>query len=129
MRRHDGRMGVLALMLCLGGPGPALGQEPPRGREIWPGMTRAGTVLLPNGWSLRPAGKQVPLGDFPVLVAEHPAEPILAVLHAGYGEHEVVTLDASDARGGKVIGRVAVPETFSGLAWSPDGSRLFVGGG
>ncbi len=29
-------------------------------------------VLLPNQWSLRPAGRQVPLGDFPVNIAMHP---------------------------------------------------------
>ena len=32
-----------------------------------------------------------------------PAEPILAILHAGYGEHEVVTVNATT---GKIIGRV-----------------------
>jgi hypothetical protein len=53
---------------------------------IWPGMTRAGTVLLPNGWSLKPAGRQSKLGDLPVQIAVHPSHPILAILHAGYGE-------------------------------------------
>lgn len=95
-------------------------------RVTLPGITREGAVLLPNGWSLRPAGKQSRLGDLPVLIAVHPTEPILAVLHAGYGEHEVVTVSAKD---GKVIGRVAMAETFSGLVWSRDGKKLFAGGG
>src|SRR4051794_36396102 len=103
MRRHLGKIGAVALAVSLVG-GAAIA-ETPREDVRWRGMTRAGSVLLPNGWSLKPAGRQAPLGDFPVLVAEHPAEPILAVLHAGYGEHEVVTLNATD---GKVIGRVAV---------------------
>jgi DNA-binding beta-propeller fold protein YncE len=89
-------------------------------------MTRAGTVLLPNGWSLRPAGQQAPLGDLPVLLALHPSEPIAAVLHAGYGEHEVVTVSA---RTGGVIARVALHQSFSGLVWSSDGKRLYAGGG
>jgi DNA-binding beta-propeller fold protein YncE len=91
-----------------------------------PGLTRDGAVLLPNGWSLRPAGSQARLGDFPVLMAVHPSEPVLAVLHAGYGEHEVVTVNT---RNGKVIGRVALPGTFSGLLWSKDGKKLYAGGG
>ncbi|MEJ7637189.1 MAG: beta-propeller fold lactonase family protein, partial [Singulisphaera sp.] len=125
MTGHDNWVVVPALVLGMGG-GASEGAEP-RGPEVtWPGMTRAGAVLLPSGWSLRPAGRQTRLGDFPVLMAEHPTEPILAVQHAGYGEHEVVTLDAES---GKVIGRVALPETFTGLAWSHDGKRLFVGGG
>ena len=36
-------------------------------------MTRAGTVLLPNGWSLKPAGRQTQLGDLPVQIAVHPS--------------------------------------------------------
>ena len=85
------------------------GATTPEGKELitWPGMTRAGTVLLPNGWSLKPAGRQAQLGDLPVQIAVHPSEPILAILHAGYGEHEVVTVDA--CRRGRVIGRVAAP--------------------
>src|SRR3954447_12891413 len=92
----------------------------------WPGMTQAGSVLLPNGWSLKPAGRQAMLGDLPVLIAMHPSEPILAVLHAGYGEHEIITVDAND---GRTIGRVRLPQTFAGLVWSHDGERLYAGGG
>ena len=55
-----------------------------------------------------------------------PSEPILAILHAGYGEHEIVTVDGSN---GKVIARVALPTSFAGLVWSADGKRLFAGGG
>ncbi len=100
----------------------AMGKSP----IAWPGMTREGTVLLPNGWSLKPAGRQTKLGDLPVQIALHPSQPILAILHAGYGEHEVVTVDGAN---GKVIGRVALPGTFAGLVWSADGKQLFVGGG
>ncbi|MGZ3336842.1 MAG: hypothetical protein ACXWOV_17265, partial [Isosphaeraceae bacterium] len=77
-------------------------------------------------WSLKPAGRQTRLGDFPVQMAVHPSEPVLAILHAGYGEHEVVTASTET---GKIIGRVALPETFTGLVWSADGKQLFVGGG
>ena len=97
-----------------------------RPQTTWPGLTHAGTVLLPNGWSLEPAGRQTRLGDFPVQMAVHPSEQVLAILHAGYGEHEVVTASTET---GKIIGRVALPETFAGLVWSADGKQLFVGGG
>ncbi len=124
------RTGMIGWALVIGlGCGSVRAQElpsKPRTEATWPGLTRAGTVLLPNGWSLKPAGRQAKLGDFPVAIAEHPTEPILAVLHAGYGEHEVVTLEAAS---GKVIARVALKESFQGLIWSSDGKRLFVGGG
>ncbi len=114
----------LCLVLAIS-TGTAVAQDAPP-KPTWPGLTKAGAVVLPNGWSLRPAGRQAKLGDFPVAIAEHPSEPVLAVLHAGYGEHEVVTLEAAT---GKVIGRVAFKESFQGLTWSSDGKRLFVGGG
>ncbi len=127
MTRNDRWLVVLSVLtLGIGVRASEGGAELNAPEITWPGMTRAGAVLLPNGWSLRPAGRQTRLGDFPVLMAEHPSEPILAVQHAGYGEHEVVTLDAKT---GKVIGRVAIPETFTGLAWSHDGKRIFVSGG
>ncbi len=127
MMRDQGRISVVsALALMMGwGVGVIGAAEPSRSEITWPGMTRAGTVLLHNGWSLRPAGWQALLGDFPVVMAVHPSEPVLAVLHAGYGEHEVMTLEAGT---GKMIGRVTLTETFAGLAWSRDGARLYVGG-
>ena len=121
------RLNHVALILTIL-PVYSLADEPAPAKfqTVWPGITRDGAVLLPNGWSLRPAGAQSRLGDFPVLAAVHPIEPILAVLHAGYGEHEVVTVSAAS---GKVIARVALSETFAGLVWSKDGKKLYVGGG
>ena len=106
----------------------SIADEPPKQdrRPRWPGLTTSGDVLLPNGWSLRPAGTQTPLGDFPIAIAEHPSAPILAILHAGYGEHEILTLDTKTR---KVIGRVSIPETYGGIVWDADGKRLYVGGG
>ena len=98
---RPGATAWLVLLFLGGAGGPGRAEEHAsnaRDRATWPGMTQAGSVLLPNGWSMRPAGKQTLLGDLPVLIALHPSEPILAVLHAGYGEHEVVTLDAKSAR-------------------------------
>ncbi len=85
-------LGILAFSLS----SRTLADEPNAvaSKVTWPGMTSAGTVVLPNGWSLKPAGRQSRLGDFPVQIAVHPSEPILAVRHAGYGEHEVVTVNA-----------------------------------
>jgi YVTN family beta-propeller protein len=124
MTRHGRRL-AFATVLILSARATVAG-EPARPEITLPGLTPAGKVLLPNGWSLKPAGSQTVLGDFPVAIALNPAEPVLAILHAGYGTHEVVTVGADD---GKVIGRVTIKETFAGLVWSADGKRLYVGGG
>lgn len=91
-----------------------------------PGTRLDGRVQLPNQWSLRPTGRQVMLGDFPVNIALHPQGQWAAVLHAGYGTHEVVLLDlADDAR---VVSRHVIDAAFYGLAWSADGTRLYASG-
>lgn len=117
---------VTAVTLGPAAVGMGAGDDRRGEQATWPGITRAGTILLPNGWSLKPAGQQTVLGDLPVQIAENPVEPVLAILHAGYGEHEVITVDSKTR---KVIGRVALRESFGGLVWSKDGKQLFVGGG
>ena len=90
-----------------------------------PGCRPDGSILLPNQWSLRPAGRQVELGDFPVNIALHPAGRFAAVLHCGHGPHEIMVVDLSRE---KVVSREPVREAFYGIAFSPDGSNLYCSG-
>ena len=91
-----------------------------------PGMKADGAVLLPNQWALRPTGRQVEVGNFPVNVALHPHGGWAAVLHSGYGPHEVVVVDLKTD---SVVSRVTLPRTFYGLSFTPNGKRLLVSGG
>ena len=91
----------------------------------FPVLQRDGSVLLPNQWSLRPVGKHTVVGDFPVNIALHPAGAFAAVLHSGWGQHEVRILDAKT---GALVSQVALEETFYGLTWSPDGGQLYISG-
>lgn len=90
-----------------------------------PGRRPDGSVLLPNHWSLRPAGNQVELGDFPINVAVHPDGRFAAVLHTGYGAHQIMVVDIAAAQ---VVSRTAVHEAFYGLEFSKDGHQLFCSG-
>src|SRR4029453_11905678 len=83
------------------------------------------TVLLPNQWSLKPIGRQVTVGDFPVNIQVSPDGKYAAVLHCGHGNHEIVVLDVATR---KIISRTQVNEAFYGLAFSPDGKRIFCSG-
>ncbi len=116
-----------ALAVALRAPGGA----PPRPAEparVLPGARDDGFVLLPNQWSLRPAGRQVPLGDFPINIALHPGGQWLAVLHGGHGDHEIVIVDLN-ARRPRVVSRAVVDQAFYGLCFTPDGRRVFASGG
>ncbi len=93
-----------------------------------PGVEADGAVRLPNSWSIKPAGKQIELGDFPVAIALHPSGKWAAVLHAGYGDHEISIIDLT-AKKERVHSRVILEQTFGGLTFSPDGTQLYAGGG
>jgi len=100
----------------------------PRSVPFWsqlPGVKTDGSILLPNQWSLRPSGRQVALGDFPVNLAVHPSGKFVVALHSGFGSHELVSIHLPD---GKVIARALLPETFYGVAFSPDGRRIYASG-
>ncbi len=120
------RLGIAAVLLL--GATLVLGKEvePAKAkRRVLPGIQRNGFIQLPNQWSLKPAGKQIELGDFPVNIALHPSGQYLAVLHAGYGPHEITTVDLKKQ---KVVARVRLEQTWYGLCFSPDGKHLFASG-
>src|ERR1017187_4309140 len=94
-------------------------------RPELPGTKPDGSVLLPNQWSLRPVGKQIELGDFPINVAVHPGGRFAAVLHSGYSQHEIRVVDIASAA---VVSRNDVHEAFYGLEFSKDGRQLFCSG-
>jgi DNA-binding beta-propeller fold protein YncE len=90
-----------------------------------PGLKRSGETLLPNGWSLRPVGEQLDMGDFPTHLEVSPDGEFAAVLHAGWGTHEVRVVSLNDR---KVTSMVVIDQTFQGLRFSEDGTRLYVSG-
>src|SRR5262245_5442663 len=102
--------------------------DPPRAEKSGfdaPGPQSDGTVLLPNQWFLRPVGKQIVLGDFPVNIAVHPGGKYVAVLHCGHGQNEIIVVELPD---GKLISRAGIDEAFYGIAFSADGKKVFCSG-
>jgi DNA-binding beta-propeller fold protein YncE len=98
---------------------------PDKASPEWPGRKPDGSVLLPNRWSLMPAGVQVDVADFPVNIAIHPDGRFAAVLHCGYSAHEVHIIDIAKAA---VVQRVKVDEAFYGIEFAESGKRLYVSG-
>jgi YVTN family beta-propeller protein len=118
---------TLALILTSIASTPAtkLNAEASKETVKWPGKQPDGSVLLPNMWSLRPAGVQVDLGDFPVNIAVHPDGKFAAILHAGHSAHEIQVLDIA---GAKIVQSVKVEEAFYGLEFAQSGKRLYASG-
>ena len=96
-------------------------------RALLPGPQADGSILMPNGWRLRPHGEQIRLeSDLPIRIAMHPGGRWLAVQHAGYRAHQVVIVDTQTRR---VVSTAKLPKTWSGMCWTPKGERLLVSGG
>src|SRR5947209_7313051 len=124
--RWKGAMLPAALGLLVASTALARDPDTVPGSPRWPGMKIGERIQLPNQWSLQPAGEQIELGDFPVNIALHPKEPYAAVLHCGYGKHEIAIVDL---KYNIVASRAQAAEMFYGLAFDPTGSRLFASGG
>src|SRR6478752_6690231 len=70
-------------------------QSAPRERV---GPLPNGRYLLPSGWRIDPAGKQIPLDTLPMSTALSPDGAWLLVLNGGYRPPSITVLEASSGR-------------------------------
>ena len=85
-----------------------------------------GKFLLNSGWVLDPAGRQIPLDTLPMASALTPDGKYLLVLNGGYKPPSISVIDTAT---GSVTGNVPVDDGWLGLAISPSGNAVYVGGG
>lgn len=83
-------------------------------------------ILLPNGWSLTPAGTTLPLGDLPLNIAVSHSQKLLAVTNNG---QSVQTLQLIDVKKKKILDSVIIAKSWLGLTFSHDDKFLYVSGG
>jgi len=82
-------------------------------------------TLLPNGWRISPAGKHVTVGDLP-----------LAMVESADGRHVIVSsngwskpvLTVVDPRNFYVKSKLTLDHAWLGLAFAPNGRRLYASG-
>jgi DNA-binding beta-propeller fold protein YncE len=85
------------------------------------------TTLLPNGWSLSPAGTSLPLSsDLPLQMALAPDGVHVAVTNNGNGKQ---TIDLINLEKGQVTDSVSVHAAWLGLAFSTKQPYLYASGG
>jgi DNA-binding beta-propeller fold protein YncE len=85
-----------------------------------------GGFLLNSGWRVQPVGKQVPVDTLPMATALSPDGRHLLVLNGGYNPPSISVLDTASAR---ELSRTRVADAWLGLAFTPKGDRVYVGGG
>ena len=86
----------------------------------------SGRVHLPNGWSLTPAGKSLPLGDLPLNMAVSPSKKFMAVTNNG---QSVQSIQLIDTKKEMVINNSEIPKSWYGLKFSNNGKLLYASGG
>ena len=84
-----------------------------------------GSTMLPNGWRLQPAGKHVKVGNMPLNLTQTPDAKYLVVTSNGLGRPAFSIIDIASW---SVKGTIALDHAWYGLAWSPDGKRLYSAG-
>ncbi len=90
------------------------------------GPTEPAGFLLPNGWKLRPAGRQIPLGDLPLRIVVSPDGKFLVATNNGEGKQglSIVNLKLQ-----QLVNTVPLDRSWLGLQFSADGKTLYVSGG
>ncbi|HZJ00824.1 MAG TPA: beta-propeller fold lactonase family protein, partial [Gemmatimonadaceae bacterium] len=83
-------------------------------------------VRLPTGALLDPTGKSVPLGPLPLSLIPSPDGKHFVALLSGYRDNGVQVIDRGT---GAVTEFRRQPAAFIGVAFSPDGKRLYASGG
>ncbi|TAM98992.1 MAG: hypothetical protein EPN39_07630 [Chitinophagaceae bacterium] len=83
-------------------------------------------MMLFNGWSLTPVGKELPLKDMPLTIAISPSEKYVAVTNNGYGKQTITLIDAIHK---KVLDNRTIPSALIGIKFSSDSKQLYVSGG
>ncbi|MES1215893.1 MAG: bifunctional YncE family protein/alkaline phosphatase family protein [Bacteroidota bacterium] len=83
-------------------------------------------VMLPNGWSLTPVGKSLPLGDLPLNIAVSSSKKYIAVTNNG---QSVQSLQLVDVKNEKILSSVVIPKSWYGIKFSADEKYLYASGG
>jgi YVTN family beta-propeller protein len=84
-------------------------------------------TVLPNGWSITPAGTLVKLGgDMPLRIVPAPDGHSMLVVTGGFHDHAI---DVIDPDSGAVRQHLLLAKAWAGLAVDPGGSTVYVSAG
>lgn len=110
----------LTAVLILFTTGLLLGQQP---EFVTPGPTPDGGLLLHTGWTLRPAGREIRLDDFPLATELSPNGKFLLVTHSD-GSIRVLDTESFDE-----VHTLKLDHAWMGMDFTVDGNLIYVSGG
>jgi YVTN family beta-propeller protein len=121
----DGKANVTFVL-----PKPTAGTAPAPNPPGTPaGPQAGGTSITPQGWFVSPAGTQTQLGERPFGIALSPDERFLAVTNDGVGTQSAMVVDRASSKVIQEIDYTGPDGVYVGIAYSPDGSKLYASAG
>ena len=91
-----------------------------------PGKLEDGSVLLPNGWRIAPAGKHLGVGTLPLNIVVTQDGRYAIVVTSGLMRPALAVIDVATWT---VKNTYQLDNAWYGLTLSPDGTKVYVGGG
>lgn len=121
---------TLVLVLAAGGTWKAIDnfriKHPVTGRDVTvPGQNGVNAMLV-SGWKTTPAGRHLSSGDMILSGRVSPDGRLFAFTNTGYTGHALHFVDLATE---KEIVTFPMEQAWSGLAFAPDGKRVFVSSG
>jgi YVTN family beta-propeller protein len=115
---------VIALVIATIGVGTTVSAV--RHRQVV-GVQPDGRILVPNGQTLAPAGTHIQVNDRPLGMVISPDGTLLAVVTgSNFSSRALHLIDLQTRMLKQTIG---IANSFVGVAFSPDGGTIYVGGG
>jgi YVTN family beta-propeller protein len=90
-----------------------------------PGNSKPDKVLLPNGWSLSPAGRSLTLGDLPLNIQISASQKLMAVTNNGQSKQSIQLIDPQSE---KILHDQPIGKAWYGLKFSADEKKLYASG-
>lgn len=83
-------------------------------------------TLLPNGWKLTPAGKQIKIGELPLNLKVTKDEKYAITSNNGVADNSISVINLREM---KEVQRISLDKTWRGVAFNQDDSKLYASGG
>src|SRR5215467_3215736 len=121
---------VLLFVIAAGGTWRAVEsyrtKHPVSGTDITVPGRNGSDAMLPSGWKTTPAGRQLASGDMILSGQVSPDGTLFAFTNSGYTRHNLHIVDLAME---KEVATFPMEQAWSGLAFAPDGKRLYVSSG
>jgi DNA-binding beta-propeller fold protein YncE len=121
---------ILILIVLSGGAWSAYDayriKHPASGREVIVPGQNGPNALLVNGWKTTPAGRHLASGDMILNGRVSPDGKLFAFANTGYTHHALHIVDLATE---KEIATFPLEQAWSGLAFAPNGKRIYISSG